>query len=154
MLSSLYFPHYPSTILLGQCCLLPLLAVCILACTLFEAWLFTFLQASPSLQARWWEDVDFLQFTENAKAAIMSKQVSGVCVQSDIYAPACTSTCVYLFYVSASTLSVCLNVHQLLFNLYFPPEGWCLANFLENNDASSIFCKSADEKEFSRFAKK
>ena len=42
MLASLYFPHFK----LGQCCLLPLLAVCIRTCTLFKAWLFTFLQAS------------------------------------------------------------------------------------------------------------
>ena len=46
---------------------------------------------------------------------------------------------------------MCIN---FFFNPYFPAEGWCLGNFLENNDASSIFCKSADEKEFSRFAKK
>ena len=101
----------------------------------------------------------------------MSKQVSGARVVCTI---PCTLMCVHLFYISASTLSTCMFLNHLVhqrvyiyftfqhqlwacacmcinffFNPYFPAEGWCLGNFLENNDASSIFCKSADEKEFS-----
>ena len=106
----------------------------------------------------------------------MSKQVSGARVVCTI---PCTLMCVHLFYISASTLSTCMFLNHLVhqrvyiyftfqhqlwacacmcinffFNPYFPAEGSCLGNFLENNDASSIFCKSADEKEFSCSQKK
>ena len=100
----------------------------------------------------------------------MSKQVSGARVHI------CTSLYnnVYIYFISLHQLWACVRIwitlyinvciyftflHQLwaraymcinfFFNPYFPAEGWCLGNFLENNDASSIFCKSADEKEFS-----
>ena len=63
------------------------------------------LQASPSLQARWWEDVDFLQFTEtfcqggnHVKASKWS-----VCT----YMHYLVHQRVNLFYISASTLCVC-----------------------------------------------
>ena len=127
MLASLYFPHY---LKLGQYCLLPILAVCILACTLFKAWLFTFLQASYILQARWWEDVDFLQFTEtfcqggnHVKASkwsactymhqlvhqrvyIYFKFLHQLWARVYIYTPACTTTCTSILYL-------CINFERV-----------------------------------------
>ena len=106
-------------------------AVCILACTLFEAWLFTFLQASNILQARWWEDVDFLQFTEtfcqggnHVKASKWSActyihqlvqqractSILYLCINFErvyVSTSACTSTCV-------SILRFCINFERVL----------------------------------------
>ena len=123
-------------------------AVCILACTLFEAWLFTFLQASNILQARWWEDVDFLQFTETFCQG--GNHVKASKWSACTYMHQLVHQRVYIYFTLLHQLwaraYMCIN---FFFNPYFPAEGSCLGNFLENNDASSIFCKSADEKESS-----
>ena len=129
---------------------------------------FNTLQTSPSLQARWWEDVDFLQFTETfcqgGNHVKASKWSACTYMHQLVHHRACTSilrfcinfervyifthqlvqqrvhlfyisastlsVCtylnhpvhqrVYLFYVSASTLSACLHVHQLLFQPILP----------------------------------
>ena len=148
-------------------------AVCILACTLFEAWLFTFLQASNILQARWWEDVDFLQFTEtfcqggnHVKASKWSActyihqlvqqractSILYLCINFErvyVSTSACTSTCVSIlrFCINFERVLTCASTSFSTHTFLLKDRAW--GNFLENNDASSIFCKSADEKEFS-----